>query len=168
MPVVKISTKLGKEAIGGLAPHGDQFYDEMSTRAFAIAELAVSDRTEPAPDVDKEPSVTLRFASLEVASESQALALRKAMQALKLARTAAGTFTEDDDVKVAAKTLRNLADDINATENARLRVALTDVDARLSAALMINDATSFELATEISGALEVIREVLATKAGGAE
>lgn len=155
---IKIASKLGSDAIAGLAPHANEFYDDMSTRAFGIVELAVNDRREPAPDNETADSeVKLRIAGLELAPEAQAIAVRRAMYALRASRTSEGTLTEGSDVQNAGKALRGLADDINATEVEVLRAALTEVKSKLAAALVINNPTTFELLEEISGALETIK-----------
>lgn len=109
MTNVKLSSKMGPEAIAGIAGLADMFYDDMSTRAFAIVELAVVGRTEPAPDNEKdEPSVTLKLAGMEVATYDQSLAVRKALYAMRAARTSTGTLTEGSDTLAVENAIRAL------------------------------------------------------------
>lgn len=107
MTKIKMTAKMGQDAVAGLVPHADEFYNDMSTRAFAIVELAVKDRRQSAPDTDEEPEVKVRIVSLEVAPEDQALAVRRIMYALRAARTSEGTLTEGTDAAEVAKAVRD-------------------------------------------------------------
>lgn len=101
-------------------------YSHPGIRVMAVVELMHTERTEPAPGEDKEPSVKLGVKFLETAhGDEQDELLRTAMAFLKLQRTAYGTFDEElQAMKLSDSTMDDLADHLAWRETARLRAAL--------------------------------------------
>jgi hypothetical protein len=122
MTTVKLDSKVGAGAGQALERHVPRLYANLGTRIVVVAEMAVVERTEPAPDEDKEASVKLAIKSLEVANEEQDETMRKALRALYMQRTARGTLTEDGEIELSDSTLRLTADMLQSIEAARLRV----------------------------------------------
>lgn len=121
---LKIDGKLAANAAAGLEPHAGPLYASPGSRRWIVAELKHAERSQPAPDEDKEASVSLRVTHLEVANADQEETLRRVHRALHLHRTAYGTLTEDGDVDLADSTLEQAAGELNAIEAARLHVAI--------------------------------------------
>jgi hypothetical protein len=121
---VKIDGKLAANAAAGLEPHAGQLYASPGSRRWAVVEFKHAERTQPAPDEDKDASVSLRVTHLEVANADQEEVLRRVHRSLHLHRTAYGTLTEDGDVDLAESTLEQAAGELNAIEAARLHVAI--------------------------------------------
>ena len=149
MTAVKIEGKVSTAAADALMRHADWLYNHPSGKIVGITELSHVERTEPAPDEDRERSVKLRLNILEIASPEQEEALRQAMRALYLHRTAQGTLTEDMDIDVAKQTLRLIGDRLADLENARLRVALRHWADYAQRAFNTTNATATELRHEL-------------------
>ena len=124
MTAIKLDGKPATAAGDALAPHAQRLYATPGMRIIGVVELAHVERTEPAPDEDKEPSVKLRITHLELANAEQEAVLREAQRALYLHRTAQGTLGEDGDIELARHTLAATGNRLTAIEAARLHVAL--------------------------------------------
>lgn len=124
MTTVKLDAKLAANAQAGIEPLIAALYSRPGVRIVGVIELAHVERTQPAPDEDKEASVKMQVKHLEIARDGQEDLLREALRALYLHRTATGTVTEDHDVELAERTLQLTADHLHAEEAARLRVAV--------------------------------------------
>jgi hypothetical protein len=122
MTTARIEARLAAPAEAGLEPHVPGLYARPGVRVLAVAELRHVERTEPAPDSDKTRSVKLSITHLEVANERQEPALREALSALYMQRTAAGTLDEHGELELAERTLALAAGELNAVEAARLRL----------------------------------------------
>jgi hypothetical protein len=111
---IKLDTKLSTSAEGVLDELSRQVYDN----------LAHVERSQPAPDTEIEPTVKVRITSLEVGREDQEHALRDAMRALYLHRTASGTLTEDGEIELSKRTIEMTGGMLHAIEAARLRTVV--------------------------------------------
>lgn len=124
MTAVKLASKLANQALEGLAEHIPGLYANPGRRVVAIIELAHIERNQPAPDEDKEASVTLGIKHMEIANTEQENNIRQALRALYTPRTAWGSLTETADVELGEETLRRCAGELTAIEAARLHVAI--------------------------------------------
>ena len=93
---------------------------------MGIVELLPVDRITPVDGASKkDPVVRLRIEQLELSpAGEQDEILRQITAALKTARTAAGTLTGDEDVKLAEDTLNLVGERMSDLELARMRVIL--------------------------------------------
>ncbi|MDG9703740.1 hypothetical protein [Streptomyces sp. DH37] len=124
MPRIKLDSQVGTAAAEALEPYVPLLYARQGMRIVFIAEMAHLERTQPAPDSAKAPSVKARITHLEVPNAEQEGAIREAMRALYLQRTAAGTFQEDGQLELSEETLRLTGGLLHAIEVARLRAGL--------------------------------------------
>lgn len=121
---IKLESKTSKGAGEALDPYRPALYATLGKRLVVIAELEAVERNEVADDDEKSTWVKLRIVSLEVAGAEQEDAVRKAMNALNIQRTAFGTLTEDQDVELSQTVLDRCAGDLALTEAARLHAAI--------------------------------------------
>jgi hypothetical protein len=84
-------------------------YDRPGRGWIVIAEVQQVERTEPAPNADKDRSVTMRITSCEVPTGDQEHSVREVMRALFVERTATGTLTEDGELQLAKQTIKDAA-----------------------------------------------------------
>lgn len=124
MTAIKMDGKLATNANESLAPHAAQLFARLGSSRMAVVELRSAERTEPAPDEDKEQAVKVRIQHLEVANPEQEETLRQVLSALRLHRTAYGTLNEEAELELSASTLERAAGEVNAIEAARLHVAI--------------------------------------------
>lgn len=124
MTTLKIESKPSTGAANALGRHVEAIYHTTGARRIGVVELVRTGRTEPDPGVDKDPSVSMRIGSLEIATPEQEDFLRQAMRALHLHRTAQGTLDETGDIELSERTLEYLPARLDAAEAARLRVGL--------------------------------------------
>lgn len=124
MTEIKIEGKLPSSAGEAIGEHARPLYDRLGSTRMVIAELRASHRVTPGPGEDKKPTVSLRIAAMEVANKDQEDYIRKAQQALYLARTARGTLTGDGQIELSDDTVRLLGDSLAYEEAARLRAGL--------------------------------------------
>lgn len=126
MTKIKLESSLSGAADIALEHLRAHIYSRPGMRVMAVVELMHTERTEPAPGEDKEPSVKLGVKFLEVArGEQQDEQLRKVLAILKLQRTAEGTFDEQlQALELKQSTLEDCADNMAWLETARLRAAL--------------------------------------------
>lgn len=115
----------GGDRSGSLDRYAARLYDKPGP-VMGVVELLPVDRTTPVdPNSKKDPVVRLRIEQLELApGGEQDELLRQITAALKTARTADGTLTGDEDVKLSEKTLTLVGDRMSDLELARLRVLL--------------------------------------------
>lgn len=125
MTKIKLDSKIGGGAAGAIEPYTAALYARPGMRVVGIFELAHVERVQPAPDSDGEPSVKVRISALELATRDQEPAVRDAMRALHLQRTAQGTLTEDGEIELSKGTIERAAGRLTDLEAARLRTGLT-------------------------------------------
>jgi len=122
---LKLASAMSSNAIEAVEDLIHPIYSKPGMRVMAVVELAHVERNQPAPDEDKEASVTVGIKHLEVARGEQAETLRKAHRALYVQRTARGTLDEQlDELKLSQDTLNGVGDDLALRETARLRAAM--------------------------------------------
>lgn len=124
MTSAKIESKLSAAAQAGLEPYVQSLYSNPGKWVVGVVGLRHTERTEVADGEDKEPAVKLRIAHLELARPEQEEALRQALSALYVHRTAYGTLTEDGELELSEDTLEATAGILHAREAARLRAAV--------------------------------------------
>jgi hypothetical protein len=144
MTAVKIDPKLSANASLGIEEHTGRLYSKPGMRILAVVELAHVERTQPAPDEDKEPSVKLGIKHLEVARGGRAEeAVRRALHALYTIRTASGTLDGDGEVQLSERTLGDTGGDVFAVSAARMQVA-SERWARYAAQVAANTQLTLE------------------------
>lgn len=121
---IKLDSKMSAPAADVLSALARQLYDRRGRRIVGVVELTHDRRTQPAPDSEKEPEVTMRVTALEVGREEQEHHLREAMRALHLHRTANGTLDEANEVQLSDRTIELTAGVMHAVEAARLRAVV--------------------------------------------
>lgn len=149
MTAAKIDGKLAAAAAAGLAPHIASLYANPGQRIIGVVELRHCERTQPAPDEDKEPTVKLRMTHLEIARPEQDETLRQVLRALYLHRTASGTLTEDGELELSDQALRLAADSLHALEAARLRASVELWRRQARQVLALKDPTVTDLLREL-------------------
>lgn len=105
MTTLKIESSPGKAADSALELHVPGLYADPSKRLVAIIELQPVERLVPAPGSEKDPSVKVRISQCEVPDAAQVDAVRSAMRALYLHRTARGTIDEEGELVLADRTV---------------------------------------------------------------
>lgn len=124
MTTVKIDPKLSANASLGIEQHTSRLYSKPGMRILAIVELAHIERTQPAPDEDKDPTVKLGIKHLEVARGGrQEDAIRQALHALYTIRTASGTLDSDGEVQLSERTIGETGGEVVMMTAARMQVA---------------------------------------------
>ena len=154
MPDIKIEGKVGGQAAAALEPHAKSLYDRPGVRVLAVVELAHSLRTQPAPDSEKNASVSLRISAMELPTKEQAETVREVMQALYLQRTAAGKLTEQGDVQLSENTMELASRLLSDQELSRLRVGMAHWEQHAANAARDSDLT-------IHGARAELRKISA-------
>lgn len=122
MTTIKVDGKLSSNASVSLETLAGTLFRTPGMRIVGVVELAAIERTEPAPDEDKEPSVKLAIKHLEIGLGDQEHNLRSALRALYAMRTASGTLDETDAVEFSERTLSLIAGQLAESEAARMRV----------------------------------------------
>jgi hypothetical protein len=149
MTVAKIEGKPAAAAAAGLEPWIQPLYAVPSKRVLGVVELAHVLRTQPAPDADKEAEVRLRITHLEIARPEQEDAIRQALEALYVHRTAYGTINEDGQLELSEGTLQATGGKLHALEAARLRAAVQHWGLYARKVLGIVEITTTEMRHEL-------------------
>lgn len=115
----------GGDRSASLDQHAARLY-EAPRPVMAVVELVPVDRVVPIDGAsEKDPVIRLRIESLEVApAGGPEDTVRDVAQALHLSRTANGTLTGEDEIRLAEQTLTHAAGILSGHEVARLRVIL--------------------------------------------
>lgn len=160
MTAIKLDSKFATAAADALEPLTGKIYAKPGMRIVGVVELAHVERTQPAPDADKEASVKLQIKHLEIANPQQETVVRDALRALYLHRTAQGTLNDEGEVELSRQTLEDAAGLLHAIEAARLRTLLrhwldysrrVQNDHKLTTAQLHNEITT--IADGLSAAL---------------
>ncbi|MDT9688164.1 hypothetical protein Q5762_07310 [Streptomyces sp. P9(2023)] len=94
---VKIDSKVLTDVAEALEPFAEAMFKQRAGRWMAVVELAHTERTEPGPEEDKNPSVKVRITSVEVAADAfTADRLRSLQRDMYQRRTDSGTLDEID------------------------------------------------------------------------
>lgn len=122
---LKLGSSLSASAQESLDDLISPLFSKPGMRILAITEWAHIERTQPAPDEGKEPSVTMGVKLIEVARGEQVEHVRKALRALHVQRTARGTLDEQlGELRLNQSVVEELGDDLALRETARLRAAM--------------------------------------------
>jgi hypothetical protein len=149
MTVIKLDSTLAGNASLALERHAQKLYARPGVRIVGVVELRHVERTQPAPEESKDQSVKLRLTHLEIANPEQEDAIRQAMEALYLHRSAQGTLGEHGDIELADRTIRLTGGLLHAMEAARLQVAVRHWADQARRALATPGATAAELRHEL-------------------
>lgn len=171
MTAAKIEGKPSAAAQAGIEPWIGPLYATPSKRVLGIIELAHVNRTQPAPDADKEAVVHLQIKHLEIARPEQEDPLREALRALFLHRTAAGTLDEQGELQLTKGTLELTGGMLHALEAARLRAAVTHWHEQCRRVLRVNEVTVAEMRHEldlIADGLAAVLNVTSEDDGGGD
>lgn len=160
MTQIKLDSTVANAALDALTPHVGRLYSSLGTRIVVIAELASTIREQPAPNEEKKPSVKLQVKHLEVATSEAEGDVRRALLALHTQRTAYGTLTEDQEVELSARTLAELAGNVNATEAARLHVGIERWTDYAGQAVHNSKLTASEVRQEFRTVTEALRALI--------
>lgn len=161
MTIVRVNG-LTAAADAALETQKDRLFANRRSRLMVVAELKHHGRNQPGADEDREDIVTMRVALLEAAqTPKQDELLRKAMEALKLQRTAHGTLDEQlKRVKLSKSTVEDCAGDLAITEMARQRAALLYICERLDRLGFNGGWTETQLRNQIRDLHRTTRRVL--------
>lgn len=93
--------------VSSLDGMADELHRAVGRRLVFIGELHVADRTEPDPDTEAHPTVTLRLTRVELPKDDDEAELwRKLASDAYKARTAEGTFDGMDNVEPTGEVVR--------------------------------------------------------------
>lgn len=163
---IKLDAKVSARAGIALERYAERLYNRPGGRVIGVVELRHVERTQPAPDEDKEPTVKLRMSGLEIASPEQEDALRQAMEALHLHHSAQGTLGEYGDVELSERTIKLTGGQLNAIEAARMRVAVAHWAHQCRRALAVEQITVAEMRHELDALAAGLESVLRPDDGG--
>lgn len=121
---LKIYPDLGASALEAIEEHIPELYNVPGKKLVAIVELARREVVSPDPDSDGKCRVSVRIIGLETVTTDLEDALREAMRALFLMRTASGTLDEDGTVQLSEDTVTGLGGRLGAIQSTRLRAAI--------------------------------------------
>jgi hypothetical protein len=164
MTVVKLNSKLAANASAALEPHVPLLYAKLGKRVLGIVEVASVERTEGAPDEDKEPSVGLQIKHMEIAGPAHEDAIRQALRALYTQRTAFGKLTEEGDVELSERTLAECGGQINAIEAARLHIGIEQWGGYGRQVLRNETLTASDLRQELTTITDALRALVRPEA----
>ncbi|MFJ2477061.1 hypothetical protein ACIOWI_29500 [Streptomyces sp. NPDC087659] len=165
MTQLKFDAKVSASAQEALEAHVRPVYDNPGARRLLIGEFAHTERTQPAPGSEKEPTVKVRIVSLEIPNQEQEGYVREALRFLHLQRTARGTLDDDGQLELDEHTLRLTGGQLAYIETARLRAALQHWNGYIRRVLHTPEMTVTEakhelktIADGLSGALDGARD----------
>jgi len=124
---VKLSANLnsaGNSALDDVVP---RLYNHLGMRIIGVVEFTAAERNEIGPEEEGDPWVKLRVSGIEIARDDNEHRLREAFRALKVSRTAYGTLTEDFDVSLADRLMKDLGGDLALGEAARMRTGVVEL-----------------------------------------
>lgn len=125
MTKLKFDSNMARAAADSLAPHIRGVYDRPGSSILFVGEARHVERTQPAPDADGDPSVKVRITHMEIPNRDQEGAIREAMRALHLQRTAQGTLDEEGQFVLSQGTLKRITGLLHEVEVSRLRAGLS-------------------------------------------
>ncbi|MEU9000498.1 hypothetical protein [Streptomyces sp. NPDC048551] len=92
---VKLDSKVLTDVAEALEPYAADMFKQRSGRWVAVVEFSHSERTQPGPEEDKNPSVKIRITDLEIApSAAFENEIRQLLRDLHQRRTSDGTLDE--------------------------------------------------------------------------
>jgi hypothetical protein len=166
MTAIKLDGKPSANASLALERFAQKLYSRPGMNVVGVVELRHVERTQPAPDEDKEPSVKLRVTHLELAAPEQEDAIRQAMEALYLHRSAQGTIDEAGDINLSERTIKHTGGLLHALEAARMRVAVRHWADQARRALGVQSITVTEMRHELDAIAAGLEAALSATEGG--
>lgn len=160
MIALKLDSKLTTAAGVSLERYAGKLYARPGMRLVGVVELRHIERTQPAPEEDREPGVKLRITALEIANADQEETIREAQRALYLHRNAQGALDEEGDIDLADRTLKMTGGMLHAIEAARHQVAAGHWAEYARRAAAVNNATVAELRHELEAVAKGLERVL--------
>lgn len=166
MIAIKLDTKVSTSAGDALSRYAQELYRRPGMSVVGVVELRHVERTQPAPDEDKDPAVKVRIAGLEIANPDQEDAVRDAQRALYLHRNAQGTLDESGDIELADRTLKLTGGLLSAIESARYEVGCRGWADHARRALAVQQSTANELRAELRKLAEGLERLVAGEPAG--
>ncbi|MEU5939388.1 hypothetical protein ABZ807_09375 [Micromonospora sp. NPDC047548] len=160
MTAIKLDSKLSAQADTSLEPYAGKLYSRPGMALVGVVELRHVERTQPAPDEEKAPSVKLRITALEIANQGQEETLREAQRALYLHRNAQGTLDESGDIELADRTLKMTGNMLHAIEAARYEVGVRGWAEHARRAMAVSGSTANELRAELRKVAQGLERLL--------
>jgi hypothetical protein len=160
MTKLKIQGSPGASAQSALEPHIARIYAKPGIRVLGVLELKHEERSQAAPESDKQDSVTMKITHLEIPTRDQEGVLREAMRTLYLQRTARGTLDEDGQLTLDENALSLAAGQLPLIDSATIRAAVhhwCDYGARVNATQKL---TETELRHELGNIVDGLRAAL--------
>ncbi|WP_327377953.1 hypothetical protein OG393_30750 [Streptomyces sp. NBC_01216] len=149
MTQLKFDAKVSASAAEALEPHTRPVYENPGARRLFIGEFAHTERTQPAPGSEKEPTAKVRITHLEIPNQDQEGYVREALRFLHLQRTARGTLDDDGQLELDEHTLRLTGGQLAYIETARLKAGLSQWASYARRALHASDLTVSEIHHEL-------------------
>ncbi|WP_137991218.1 hypothetical protein [Streptomyces vilmorinianum] len=149
MTSLRFDAKVSASAQEALEAHTRPVYDNPGARRLFIGEFAHTERTQPAPGSEKEPTAKVRITSLEIPNHEQEGYVREALRFLHLQRTARGTLDDDGQLELDEHTLRLTGGQLSYIETARLRAALSHWSSYARRVLHASNLTVSEIQHEL-------------------
>ncbi|MGW7355148.1 hypothetical protein ACWGI0_00255 [Streptomyces sp. NPDC054802] len=162
MTQLKFDAKVSASAQEALEAHVRPVYDVPAARRLFIGEFAHTERNQPAPGSEKEPTVRVRIVGLEIPNQEQEGYVREALRFLHLQRTARGTLDDDGQLELDEQTLRLTGGHLAYIETARLRAALQHWASYVRRVLVTPEMTASEALHE----LKLVRDGLTAALDG--
>jgi hypothetical protein len=133
MTIMKLDYRLTGAVTDALAPHVERIFEHPGATFMGVVEFRHTSRLELADD-EKDDEVKCRAVGIEVASPgAQENTLRELQRSLWTVRTADGTLTEENELRLAKQTLDTAGKVLNGVELARLAGALKVYGEQLAA-----------------------------------
>ena len=168
MTALKIEGKPTASAMAALAPHVRRLYDRPGIRVMAVVELEHTERMQPAPNADKDASVTMRISAVEVPTLEQEEAIREVQRALYLERTATGTLDEEGTLLLSKQTLKDAGGIVTHLALARLSAGVQHWRAYAARVNSNANLTVGELRREVDAIRDGLDAVLGRLGDGEE
>lgn len=165
---IKLATKPRAGAADALNRWIRPLYATPGMRVVGVIEIAHLERTEPAPDSDREPVVTVQITGLEIGMEDQEHHLRQAMQALHLHRTAYGTLDESGHIDLSDRTIELTAGVLHAVEAARLKALVEHWGSYARKASGLSKPTTTELLHELAAIADGLQTAIYNAGDGTD
>lgn len=160
MTKLKIQGQPGAAAQSALEPHIARIYAKPGIRVLGVLELKHEERSQAAPESDKQDSVTMKITHLEIPTRDQEGVLREALRTLYLQRTAHGTLDEDGQLTLDEKALELATGQLSLIDSASMRAAMqhwAEYGSRVNATVKL---TETELRHELGNIIDGLRAAL--------
>lgn len=162
MTKIKMVPALSAAADMAIDSQREKLFSNRAARIMVIGELKHAGRNQAGVDESKEDEVKLRFTFLEAAQgPKQDEHLRKAMETLKLQRTASGTIDQElQKVRLSKSMLEDCAGNLAVAEMARQRAVLAHANEHLHRMVTNSGWTEKQLRDQIRQLGQIVRKAL--------